>query len=450
MLSRTTRRKLVAFLVVTTATLAMIGIKYMRLPEQLGIGVYDASLRLPSAAGLYPTAAVNYRGVRVGSVKGLEIVADGIVVKLALENGTPIPADVRAEVRSASAIGEQYVDLIPVNPQGGPVLASGSTITGGPESLPVSTTDLLTSVNDLVRSVPLKSLATTVDELYAGLGGSGAELGSILDSATALQDEASKNVQPTLRLVNTLVPVLQTQRAASGQIKSYTTDLQRLTAQLAADDDRIRSVLIKTAPLTDQLDGLYAELTPTLPVLLADLATTARVAEAYIPGIEHVLTVFPAVIAAVQGVVPASRFDDPITYGNLDFKTSLNDPPVCVEGFADAGKHRDPYDLAQVAPPTDSYCKVSRDDPRIVRGARNLPCPNSPARRGATAASCGLVFDRVTVPVPSNSPGVLRSYDRMTGLLLAPDGKRYRLADLADGARPPTTWLDLFLETTRP
>lgn len=451
MLSSTTRKKLIAFAVLTTATLTTISVTYMRLPQQLGHGVYEVDLELPSAAGLYPSSAVTYRGVDVGTVKDLDVTADGIVVRLSLDDDYKIPVDVRAEVHSASAIGEQYVDLIPLQDgRDRAVLTDKAVIPMDAARLPVSTTALLSNVNDLVRSVPKDSLATVVDEVDRGLAGSGDDLGRLLDSAILFQESADQNLDPTLALINSLVPVLRTQQAASSEIASYTEDLAGFSGALAAEDNAIRGVLRKTGPLTEQLNGLYADLAPTLPTLLADLATTARVAEAYVPGLEHLLIVFPAVIGAAQGVVPPSRYDDPMTLGNLDFKASVNSPPVCTEGFADAGKHRSPHDQTEVAPPTDSYCDIASDDPRVVRGARNVPCPDDSGRRGPSAASCGLVFDRVRAPMARAAPRTVTSYDPATGSLLGPDGRRYRLADMAEGGSQPETWQKLLLETVRP
>lgn len=70
-----------------------------------------------------------------------------------------------------------------------------------------------------------------------------------------------------------------------------------------------------------------------------------------------------------------------------------------------------------MAPPTDSWCKIGKDDPRIVCGARNLPCPNAPGRRGATAKECGLTFDRVTVPGAPAQPRSITFYDPASGRL---------------------------------
>ncbi len=438
MISPTNRRKLGAFLVITIITVLVIGVAYMRLPRSAGIGVYKVSVDLPTSGGLYKSAAVSYRGVEIGAVSNLQLTDEGVRADLVLDNDTVVPRDVRVEVHSTSAIGEQYIDLIPLDKGSGEVLGEGDRLPQADVRLPVATGELLGSIDELVRSVPTGELNTVIDQAYQGLHDAGGDLGSLLDSSMALQSEATANLEPTLDLIRALVPVLDTQRRSSEQIKSYTSDLADFTEELAADDPEIRKLLHHAKSVNEQLTALYADLSPGLATLLADLATTGRVAQAYIPGLEHLLIVFPATIAAVQSIIPASRFDDPITTGNLDFKLDVGSPPVCVDGFADNDHQRSPHDLAQVDPPTDSYCKIAPNDRRVVRGARNLPCPNNSALRGPTAESCGLVFDRVTVPYAPRPAASIAAYDPLTGLLSGTDGQRVRVADLARVREPDT------------
>ncbi|HVV12665.1 MlaD family protein [Amycolatopsis sp.] len=447
------RTQLTVFVLVTIVSLVLVGVYYVRLPEQFGAGEYHVSLNLPDAAGLYPNAIVTYRGVEIGRVRGVRAVRSGADIDLAIEDGNPVPADVVPEVHSTSAVGEQYVNLVPASPlPGGPVLADGAKIDGTQARLPVATLNLLDDVDRFAKSVPAQSLNVTVDELYKAFNGSGEDLTRLLDTAMQFQDKADANLKPTLDLISHLVPVLGTQQQLAPQIQSYSRDLRSFTSQLAASDGTIRRLIADGAPAADQLDGLFGDLRPTLPVLLADLATVGRVTTAYLPGIEHVLTVLPATILEMQSAGGDPRHPDiegGIDSAKLDFKLNVNDPPTCTAGFENAGKHRDPNDLSPAPIPQDSYCKVPQNDPRVVRGARNDPCPNNPAKRAATAAGCGLIFDRVTVPGAAPQP-VAVTYDPDTGDVQAPDGKLYQLADLARNGPLPHTWQDLIRQTLAP
>lgn len=446
MLSRMVRTQLVVFVLVTIVSVVLVGVFYIRLPEQFGVGEYHVSMTLPDASGLYPNAIVTYRGVEVGRVRDVQAVATGAKIDLAIENGNSVPADVTPEVHSTSAVGEQYVNLVPQSPvPGGKVLADGAVLDGNQARLPVSTMDLLGAADNFAKSVPAQSLNVTVDELYKAFNGSGENLGRLLDNAMQFQDKANANLGPTLDLINHLVPVLGTQKQVSPKIESYAHDLSSFTTQLAASDGTIRRLISDSVPFTDQLGQTFDDLKPTLPVLLADLATVGRVTTAYLPNIEHLLTVLPATIVQQQSAAgdPAHMdVEGGLLSAKLNFKLSVNDPPTCTVGFENAGKHRDPNDLSPAPIPLDSYCKVPQNDPRVVRGARNDPCPNDPGKRAATAAGCGLVFDRVTVPGQPPEP-VAVTYNPDDGKVQAPDGQLYQLADLTRDRPLPTTWQDL-------
>lgn len=86
---------------------------YIRLPAMLGIGHYTVTMQLSQAAGLYDSANVTYRGTEVGRVTAVRLAEDGVVAELTLRSNIPIPSDLEAEVHSTSAIGEQYVALLP-------------------------------------------------------------------------------------------------------------------------------------------------------------------------------------------------------------------------------------------------------------------------------------------------------------------------------------------------
>lgn len=432
MMRRATKVKVVLFVVITALTLLYILVDYIKLPSVLGFGRYDVAMELKAANGLYPKAVVTYRGVDVGAVTGLRPTATGVVVDLAINDDTDIPANLVAEVHSTSAVGEQFVDLVPKG-SGGPSLADGDTIPLTRTKVPVSTTELLDNLRGLVHSVPLDALATTVDELGTAFADSADDMRTLLDSSLSLTDEAKANLGPTLSLIKNLGPVLDTQRASGPAISSYADDLASFTEQLNDSDADIRTMLRTGPGLARQVNGLYDDLGPTLPGVLNDVRDVGEVTGAYQPALEHVLTVYPALIASGQNLVPPSRMDDPFPLLSLDFKLSVNNPPVCVEGFEYAKHQRDPRDLRPAPLPKDSYCKVPHDDQRVVRGARNLPCPNDPDRRSPDAAGCGLIFQPTTATTGRGSaPAATPAADQQQLPLPMRDTGVLSLASLAD------------------
>src|SRR6267378_3879842 len=117
---------------------------YIKLPSLwFGVGQYTVTVQLPEAAGLYERANVTYNGTEVGRVKRVELTAGGGVnAVLSLRSDVHIPANLQADVHSTSAVGEQYVALMPRSADG-PTLKDGDVISLANTGVPPDINDLL-------------------------------------------------------------------------------------------------------------------------------------------------------------------------------------------------------------------------------------------------------------------------------------------------------------------
>ena len=127
MLTRFVRIQLTIFTIVRIIGVAVMVFNYMQVPTLLGIGRMKVTLELPETGGLYRFSNVTYRGVEVGKVTGVALTPHGVKATLSLTSSSKIPANLQAEVRSISAVGEQYVDLLP-RTDSPPYLHDGSVI----------------------------------------------------------------------------------------------------------------------------------------------------------------------------------------------------------------------------------------------------------------------------------------------------------------------------------
>ena len=436
MLSKVTRVKLAVFVAITAVALLVTALYYVRLPQQVGIGRYGVDVELANAGGLYPQAMVTYRGVEVGKVTGVDLGPGGsVVAHLQVDNGTPLPKDSIAQVRSASVIGEQYVNFLPAakGARSG-YLADGDTVPVSRTVLPTSTNTLLTSVDGLLTSVPTRHLRTVVHELGTAFDGVGPDLGRFIDASSTFQKAASANLPATLKLIDDTQPVLGTQESLDPSIRSFARSLDSFSGQVAASDADLRGVLASGAPFMQSVGSFSHGLTGVLPGMLTDLRNTGHVLRVYRPNLEHIAIVLPPTLTTLLAAIPADRRDDARPAANLWFKLGV-DPMPCTPGFQYADKMRNPADFSPAPPPSTSYCKVPATDPRAPRGARNDPCPNGGT--GATAAQCGLVFTRSAgAPRAAGTASVTTA----SGGLFDTSGAAY----LLQGAPPaPRTWQEL-------
>lgn len=397
MIDRLAKIQLSIFAVITVITLSVMAICYLRLPATFGIGTYGVSADFVAGGGLYKNANVTYRGVAVGRVESVGLNPNGVTAHMRLNSGTAIPSNVTATVRSVSAIGEQYIDLVPPENPSSTKLRNGFRIQRQNTRIGQDVADLLRQAETLLGSLGDTRLRELLHEAFIATNGAGPELARLIESARLLVDEANANYPQVSQLIDQAGPFLQAQIRAGGDIKSLADGLARFTWQLRAADPRLRDTLADAPDAIDEANTAFSGIRPSFPALAASLANLGRVGVIYHKSIEQLLVVFPALFAAIitsAGGVPQDEG------AKLDFKIDLHDPPPCMTGFLPPPLVRSPADESVREIPRDMYCKTAQNDPSTVRGARNYPCQEFPGKRAPTVQLCR--DPRGYVPVGTN------------------------------------------------
>lgn len=397
MIDRLAKIQLSIFAVITVITLSVMAIFYLRLPATFGIGTYGVSADFVAGGGLYKNANVTYRGVAVGRVESVGLNPNGVTAHMRLNSGTAIPSNVTATVRSVSAIGEQYIDLVPPENPSSTKLRNGFRIQRQNTRIGQDVADLLRQAETLLGSLGNTRLRELLHEAFIATNGAGPELARLIESARLLVDEANANYPQVSQLIDQAGPFLQAQIRAGGDIKSLADGLARFTWQLRAADPRLRDTLAGAPDAIDEANTAFSGIRPSFPALAASLANLGRVGVIYHKSIEQLLVVFPALFAAIitsAGGVPQDEG------AKLDFKIDLHDPPPCMTGFLPPPLVRSPADESVREIPRDMYCKTAQNDPSTVRGARNYPCQEFPGKRAPTVQLCR--DPRGYVPVGTN------------------------------------------------
>jgi phospholipid/cholesterol/gamma-HCH transport system substrate-binding protein len=481
---RVTRSMLIQlgiFIAIAVVAISIMAFGYMNLPNMLfGVGHYRVTLQLPQTGGLYARGNVTYRGVQVGRVESVDLTNDGVAATLSLKSDVSIPADLDAQVHSQSAVGEQFVELIPRSGNG-PVLKDGSTIPLDRSSIPTNVNTLLEATNRGLDAIPRDNLKTAVDESYLAVGGLGPDLSRLVKGSTALAIDARANLDPLTALIDQSKPILDTQTETGGSIRAWASNLATVTGELQANDDSVRGVLTKGPGAADEVRALFQRLQPTLPIVLANLVTVGEVALTYQPSLEQLLVLLPQGTATTQAIGTANRNTKQDLKGAyLNFNLNLNLPPPCTTGFLPANEQRPAsFEDYPDRPAGDVYCRVPQDSPFNVRGARNLPCETVPGKRAPTVKLCESNENYIPlndgfnwkgdpnatlsgqdipqlppgsppaqfVPPPAAAPPPIAAaeYDPATGTYVGPDGHVYTQGNLARNAKEEQTWQTMLL-----
>ena len=477
MLTRRIKLQLALFAIVSVVAGGIMAFGYIKVPAMFGVGQYTVTVELPQAAGLYETANVSYRGTTVGRVTEVRLTpTGGVEAVLSLNSGTDIPSDLIAEVHSTSAIGEQYVALVPRS-GGAPPLANGDVIPLDRAKVPPPINKLLDAANAGIQAIPRDNVKTVVDESYTAVGRLGPELSRIVQGSTRLASDARANLDPLLTLIDKAKPLMDAQSETADSINAWAANLANLTGQVRDADPAVAGLLERGAEATDEARALFDTLKPTLPVLMANLVSIGEVAVVYQPAIEQVLVLEPQLVASLQGALLANRDSKRKSPGlYVSFNLNLNLPPPCTTGFLPAGQQLTPnVETSADLPPGDLYCRIPQDSWNVVRGNRNYPCLNRPGKRAPTARMCEsdeeyvplnegfnwkgdpnatlsgqgvpqlpLVADQPSAVPAAPAPVAVAEYNPETGEYVAPDGKIYTQADLGSKTEG-RTWQSMLI-----
>ena len=384
MLTRFVRIQLAIFTIVSIVGVVIMAFTYIQLPTLLGIGRNEVKLELPSSGGLYRFSNVTYRGIEVGKVTDIRVTPTGAEATMSIATSPKIPADLEAEVRSVSAVGEQYVDLRP-RTDSGPYLENGSVITIDNVIIPAPVGPVLDRVSRLVDTFPKDRLGDLLDETYQAFNGAGYDFGSLVESGSTISRDLNGISEETTKLAEDSRPLLEGQAATSDSIRTWARSLAGFTGQLQASDPQFRDVLQRFPSFETEVSGLLNQLKPTLPVLLANLGVVSEILMTYNASLEQLLVLLPPYIAQQQSYTITS---DSTGAPRGDFAATVSDPPACTVGFLPPSSWRSPADESDIDTPDGIYCKLPQDSPISVRGLRNFPCIRKPGKRAPTVQIC--------------------------------------------------------------
>ncbi|OHU92894.1 MCE family protein [Mycobacterium talmoniae] len=469
-LSRTVWIQLAILAAVTVTACGVMAFGFVKVPALLGVGRYTVTVELPGSGDLYPTSVVTYRGTEIGKVSSIDVTRNGVRAVLTLDSSIKVPADVSAAVHSRSAVGEQFLELTP-NGGAGPDLRDGAVVPVDRVRLPADIGSLLDATNRALQAIPPDNLRTVVDEASKAVGGLGPELSRIVDGSTSLAIDAGNTVDPLTQLIDHSPPVLNSQVQTADSIRTWAQRMAAITGQVQAQNTAFADLLTIGAPALEETRALLDRVAPALPLLLANLVSLGDIAVTYRNDIEQLLVLFPQGTAVMSAIaLPDADLKTPYRGIYLDFNLNLNYPPPCNTGFLPVQQQRTPSEVDYPERPAgEVYCRVPQDSDLNVRGSRNIPCENNPAKRAPTVELCES--DEPYVPlndgynwkgdpnatlsgqgVPQYPPGTdprqppvaVVPYDPATGGYIGPDGNRYTQGDVAQGRRGET-WQSMLI-----
>jgi phospholipid/cholesterol/gamma-HCH transport system substrate-binding protein len=305
---RLTRRVVintVAFLVLSALLALVLAVQVLPTVFDRTYSVYGL---FTAAGGVASNQEVTYRGVQVGRVGEMTLIEDAVRIEMIIKSAYPIPRDgTRARVLFKSAVGEQFIDLLPDH-AGGPTFRNGDQIPLEMTSIPVQIEDLLRELDAVLQSIDPAALGSLIHELGTGLTGHGKDLQDLLlalDAVTAIGANRRGEIASTL----TSGAAIQDSFNASREdfVKAIAA-LRSVLSTAAGRTGELQRTLGATRKLDTEILSLLAARRTELNQVLADLGTTVRLAHAQRDDLDLVLTYLGPFLADAVGAYEAPYF----------------------------------------------------------------------------------------------------------------------------------------------
>ena len=193
---------LVAILALTVVTVGWAMIKLVA-PTFIN-KPFKVTADFASSGGVFTNQEVTYRGVLIGKVGELTLNEDGVFIELMIdpEWENEIPDNSIAKVQSKSAVGEQFVNLVPPRSGSNEMLADDDEIPREQTQLPVDFQLLLRTLDAVLADVPPEKTKNLIHNLARGLEGRADEIAVILESLGTLSETFASVAPEQQRLLD--------------------------------------------------------------------------------------------------------------------------------------------------------------------------------------------------------------------------------------------------------
>lgn len=237
----------------------------------LGDHPYRVVAQFGDVLDLVPQASVRLADVPIGKVDEVNLAPDGSValVTLLINDGVKLPADSRAELRSASLLGEKFVELeAPKGARAIGQLRDGAVIPiSGTRRYP-EVEEVFGALSLLLNGGGLGQLQDVIREVNATTTGNEPQLRDLLDQVGRLTGQLNAQRDTIVRAIDGLDRLSAT---LAGQTGNINTALDKLGPGLAVLEEQ-RVELVDMLKSLDTLSGVAVDtVNRSRDDLLADL-----------------------------------------------------------------------------------------------------------------------------------------------------------------------------------
>lgn len=258
----TLRLGIISVLVIGVTLAGLLGL------QRLGLGKTTYEADFAQAAGLSAGDQVTVAGVHVGSVKGLRLDGDKVVVTLEVDKNVHLGAATHAAIKLTTLLGARYVE---VRPTGSGELTDKRIPLANTE-VPYSLQDSLQDATTTFEAVDAEKIAQSMTSLSQQLQGAPEILPQALDNVAHLSSVLAgrrDEIGELLRSTQQIAELLGNQQRSLGVLMTQGRDV---LGDLAARKEMIVRLIDATTKLVNQLQPVLMGDRAQIDELLANLS----------------------------------------------------------------------------------------------------------------------------------------------------------------------------------
>lgn len=230
------------------------------------------------AVGLYVGNDVTILGIKVGSVTRIEPRGTHVVVDLAVDADTKVPADAGAVTLSPSIVTDRRVELTPVY-RDGPTMRDGDLIPLERTRTPVEFDRVIKAVDELAAELSKKDGASGAVEDAIGiaadsLDGNGERIKKAVEALSGAVDVGTEQRDALIGLVRKVEVLTKAAAENDATIRSFSTNLTEFSELFAAEAPTLSSALETLLGLLTEADALIRDNRAGLEQNLDKIRTT--------------------------------------------------------------------------------------------------------------------------------------------------------------------------------
>lgn len=264
---------------------------------------------MSDSVGLYVGNPVTQMGYKIGTVKTIAPLGNGVEVKFTIEVDRAIPQDVRAVTRSPSILADRALELVG-NYSGGPKLEAGDCVPRSRTSTPLSISQVIGSATTFVNGITPDG-STNLKDALAGIDqatkGNGQGANELLTRSSALLDNPDQTIADLGEITRNMAELTSMLRANRAPLKQIVQDMPVTGPSIvkaAVGADRLARPLPE---LIQAVNDLELRLGPELQLALDTVTEAVRILSPHYKGIADLLNPLPRFISGLNGEPPGAE-----------------------------------------------------------------------------------------------------------------------------------------------